>query len=146
VRRFASVFRDLAPYRRALVAEYNATGVPLLRHGVLVDPAGPWFNATRPRGRGCAAGFEVGLEQFFLGDDLLVAPVFEEKTAARAVYFPPGRWRDLWSTLEREGPAYAVVPGPLGRPPAFFRASSPWAPLFSAFAARYGSAEEAFVI
>ena len=36
-------------------------------------------------------------DQYIFGDDILVAPLFEENQTEREVYLPSGRWVDLQS-------------------------------------------------
>ncbi len=83
-------------------------------------------------------------DQFLLGPDLLVAPVLEEGALRRALHLPPGEWTDLWSGGEYRSPAPSglalEVDAPIGRPPAFFRASSEWKAVFRKAASDAGDA------
>jgi alpha-glucosidase (family GH31 glycosyl hydrolase) len=58
-------------------------------------------------------------EQYFLGDDLLVAPVTEPGATTRRVYLPAGRWLDPWSKETVAGPAVVERDAPLSRIPVF---------------------------
>jgi len=73
-------------------------------------------------------------DQFLLGPDLLVAPVLEEGALRRALHLPPGEWTDFWSDRVHVSPSPSgtalEVDAPIGRPPAFFRASSEWKAVF----------------
>lgn len=116
------VYAALAPYRRHVIAEAVETGVPALRHGWLVAP------------KSAAATVD---SQFFLGADVLVAPVLSEGADTVEVTFPPGTWIHLLTGVEYRGQATRTVDAPLGTPAAFVRADSSWAdPLRDAMFAR----------
>jgi alpha-glucosidase (family GH31 glycosyl hydrolase) len=70
--------------------------------------------------------------QYFLGDDLLVAPVVEPGTEEQLVYLPAGDWIDPWTGDERIGPAVVTNPAPIDEIPVYVRASraETLAPLF----------------
>ena len=60
-------------------------------------------------------------DQFLLGDDLLVAPVLDDETYTRSVYFPDGVWVD-WANGQRiTGRARATQAAPLDALPLFVR-------------------------
>jgi alpha-glucosidase len=66
------------------------------------------------------AGYEKIVDQFMLGDDILVAPVVEKGARRRRVVFPPGTWRgDDESRIT--GPATREIDAPLQRLPWFRR-------------------------
>lgn len=73
-------------------------------------------------------------DQFLLGSDLLVAPVLEAGAVRRRVHLPPGAWNDFWTGRRFDSPSpegtEIEVDAPIGRPPAFYRNDSEWAPLF----------------
>jgi alpha-glucosidase len=141
-KRLSALFRDLAPYRRALRAEYRATGLAPVRHGMIVFPEdSSWFNSTHKwyDVNHCGNGWEIGQQQFFLGDRVLVAPVFTPGDSYRPVYFPIGRWQHFWSDKVVQGPLYEEVYAPLGQPPAFFRVdgASVWTKFFTDLIGKY---------
>ena len=70
------------------------------------------------------AGYESVVDEFMLGDDLLVAPVIERGAVRRAVTLPGGRWR-ADDGVEYDGPAEISVDSPLARLPWFERVSTP---------------------
>ena len=65
-------------------------------------------------------GYAKVMDEFLMGDDLLVAPVVEKGAKARKVVIPPGCWRGD-DGAEVEGPAEITVETPLARLPHFRR-------------------------
>lgn len=109
--RAAELHASWRELRRALMAEAAATGMPVVRHPWLQYPSDPV----------CAS---LG-SQFFLGPDLLVAPVLHEGADSVRAYLPArsGTWRHRY-TGERypSGPgSWVEVPAPLGQPGVFER-------------------------
>ncbi len=67
----------------------------------------------------------IGLDdQFLLGSDLLIAPVYQENQVARRVYFPAGDWYDFWTDEKISGPAERLVSAPIDRIPIFVKAGA----------------------
>lgn len=113
MQRFASVYKGLATYRKALVADAAALGHPVVRHLFLHYPADANVKGLR--------------YQFLLGPDLLVAPVLDRGATSINVYFPEGdTWSDLWTGAPAGTPGeWQRMPAPLGRPAVFLRDGSP---------------------
>ena len=78
--RFCARFAELADYRRALFEEACRTGLPPVRALALAFP-------------GDKVAWTVG-DEYMFGPKYLVAPVLDD-AAARSVYLPAGRWKDL---------------------------------------------------
>ena len=79
-RRWASFHVQLLPLWRALEDDARERGWPAMRHPYLVEPDAP-------------ALWESADPHFFVGDDLLVAPVIDEGATTREVALPaPGWW------------------------------------------------------
>ncbi|NIL99739.1 MAG: DUF5110 domain-containing protein [Acidobacteria bacterium] len=97
-RRYMKLRQRLMPYLYTLARETETTGAPMVR-GVM------WDHPDDPN------GYEHPY-QFFLGRDLLIAPVFRSQAASGGwrenVYLPAGRWIDYWSGV-------VVDAGPGGR-------------------------------
>ncbi|XP_071501018.1 sulfoquinovosidase-like [Diadema antillarum] len=69
--------------------------------------------------------------QYMFGNDLLVAPVYEQGVESWEVYLPPENWVFLWDeTITSVGGETVTVPAPMGNIPVFFRSASPWADTF----------------
>ena len=82
--RMTCVFRELAPYRRALVAEAAARGLPMQRALFQEFPDD-------------AAGYAVQ-DAYLFGPDLLVAPVQTEGARTRRTWLPAGAgWTHVWT-------------------------------------------------
>ena len=77
-RRYAKLRTQLYPYVDAAAHSYRRTGLPIMRHLVLVAPDEP-----------DALGRE---HDFLFGPDLLAAPVVSEGASEREVYLPAGTW------------------------------------------------------
>ena len=99
----------LLPFLYSLSEEAHRTGVPVQRPLALAVPED-------------AAGATVD-DQFFVGEDLMVAPVFDS-AGGRAVHLPPGpRWYDLFGGAPVVGGQTIVRRDvPWDRIPAFVRA------------------------
>lgn len=118
--RWSRIHARLAPYVQQLVAEAQATGLPLQRALFLHHP-------------GDRETFAIQ-DQYLYGADMLVAPVIEAGAQARRVYLPAGEWRHLWSGADY-APGWHDVPAPIGQPPVFTRPGSTFADLFAGLAA-----------
>ena len=100
----------LFPYLSAYGAEAVERGVPIMRHPVLLHPDDPVFAGTlpdEPAWEDFAAVGPPGGEtfQYFLGDELLVAPIVDEGVTERPVHLPEGLWYDIRTGERLEGPA-----------------------------------------
>lgn len=105
--KIARIHFALKPYIQSLVEEASQTGIPVVRHNAIVEPEDK--NLLKYK------------YQFFLGDDLLVAPVVESGEIVQDVYLPRGRWQHLWTGTTYDGYRKIQVPAPIGKPPAFIR-------------------------
>jgi len=115
--RMTRLFRAIAPYRRAVVAEAAARGLPMQRALFLQFPDD-------------TAGYAVQ-DEFLFGPDLLVAPVAAEGARSWRAYLPAGAdWTHLWSGTAYGGGQEVTVPAPLGEPPVFLREGSEFTALF----------------
>ena len=88
VRFFTRLKARLMPYLFAQAAKTARTGIPMMRSMVMEYPEDPncHYLAT----------------QYMLGDSLLVAPIFNDRSEAR-YYLPEGTWTSLLTGERREG-------------------------------------------
>ncbi|HEY9608367.1 MAG TPA: alpha-glucosidase, partial [Allocoleopsis sp.] len=63
-------------------------------------------------------------DAFFLGDALLVCPVFEDGARLRNVILPKGRWYSFWSDEVFEGATEVAIEAPLEQMPLLVRAGT----------------------
>lgn len=113
--RLTRVHAHLGPYHRALGREHAEAGLPPIRR--------PYLHHERDDAL-------HGLpDQYLYGRDLLVAPVLGPRRASRRVYLPDDEWIHAW-TGRVYGRGFREVAAPVGSPPVFYRASSPFRSLF----------------
>jgi alpha-D-xyloside xylohydrolase len=109
-KKYAILHSALLPYFATYAAEAHRDGVPIMRHTMLEYPTDARsYNAEY---------------QYFLGDDLLIAPVIEPGATQRTLYLPPGEWVNYWSGERYPGGRNATVPAPLDQIPILVRAGS----------------------
>ena len=111
------VYVHLAPYLRSVMAEAVAHGWPAQRPLFLHFEDDPATHVIQ--------------DAYLYGADLLVAPVHQAGVDVWTTYLPAGaEWVHLWSGMAHPGGAEVVVPAPLGQPPVFYRAGTPFQALF----------------
>lgn len=116
--RMTKIFVALAPYRRDLMSEAETNGLPLQRALML-----HFFNDRRT--------WDL-FDQFLLGPDLMVAPVWQEGATSRAVYLPRGAdWVHVWTGKIIVGGADLTMTAQIGQPPLFYRQGSDWTDIFA---------------
>jgi len=108
-RTYAKLHTSLFPYIYSYAKQASETGLPIIRPLFLLDQHDP--EAYRHP------------FQYFFGNELLVAPVYEEATA-RQLYFPKGEWLDYWNGTTYEGPTTITYQAPLGVLPLFVRSGA----------------------
>jgi hypothetical protein len=81
-RRYAKLRTQLYPYLAGAEADYDRSGLPLMRQLALAYPDDPAATARD--------------DEYLLGPNLLVAPVLAPGASTRRLYLPAGRWVDLW--------------------------------------------------
>jgi len=91
--------KQIAPEMLELARQAGRTGEPILRHMAYNFPD---------------EGLETVMDQFMVGEDILVAPVLQKGARKRTIRFPTGKWLgDDGSVVE--GPCRLDVPSPLER-------------------------------
>ncbi|MDP8922888.1 MAG: DUF2079 domain-containing protein, partial [Chloroflexota bacterium] len=108
----ARVHNSLVPYLYTQAQEATRTGLPLMRFLPLEVPDDP--RAWREE------------QSYFLGPQILVAPVVEPGATTRTLYLPAGDWVDYWTDALYPGGQEVTVAAPLdgGRAPVFVRAGT----------------------
>lgn len=115
--RFTRIWRALVPYLRTLDEEARATGLPFQRPLFLHFEDDQATHAIQ--------------DQYLLGPDLLVAPVHAAGADIWSPYLPEGAdWVHLWTGTPHKGGQHPAIPAPIGTPPVFWRAGSPYEALF----------------
>lgn len=112
LKKFATLFSLLAPYRQSLMQQAEAFGYPLVRSTFLHFPDDPVAPTL--------------IYQYLFGEEMLIAPVLDPGKTSIKVYFPPvvGGWVHLWTGKaygSEEKGIWSLVEAPLGRPPVFYQ-------------------------
>ena len=113
--RMSDIYSALKPYHLATAEEYLKEGLPLLRH--------PYIHYEGE------AELHRRDYQYLYGRDLFVSPSLGPRRELTELYLPRDSWIHLWSS-RRFGGGALTVDSPQGCPAVFYRASSPFAPLF----------------
>lgn len=104
---FTQIFVDLGDYRMRLMKEHEQTGIPITR-SLMME-----FNNT-----------DIHIDdQFMLGSEIMMAPVFKQGHTSRKVFFPTGEWKHYLTNevIISEGTVgeYREIDAPLGIPAVF---------------------------
>ena len=108
---FSKIHALMAPYRSMLMEEANELGLPLARYMFLEYPdIKPFWDIS---------------DQFMLGSEFLVSPIFDKKSTFKSILFPPGNWTHALTGVvySSKFPSTTRVDAPLGQPPVFLRNS-----------------------
>jgi len=79
---------------------------------------------ARITGRPMVGKIPGKLYEFMLGNDLLVAPVYEKGATVREVFLPEGRWINYWTGAVLPGNKLHTIPAPIGQIPLLVRAGA----------------------
>ncbi len=110
-RNFMGLHKELIPYMQKYSRIACDTGMPPVRHPVL-----KYLKDTKV--------YDI-IDEFLLGDALLVAPILTENTFEREVYLPAGKWKNLLTDETVEGGRTVSVKANLGQIPVFLEIDSP---------------------
>jgi alpha-glucosidase len=95
---------EMNDYLAGAAEQASTDGVPMVRPLVFA-----W-----PRESGALDRWD----EWMLGDDLLVAPIWQTGQRQREVWIPPGEWVDFWDPdTTIEGPTTVTVDAPLAKLP-----------------------------
>ena len=125
VKEVALLRMRLLPYLYTAFAQYHFEGKPPVRAMYLADGFTASSSAQQGKLDSTANPYALALrrevkDQFMLGDNLLVAPMFAGE-ASRKVILPAGKWYDFYTgKLAGAGEIITVTPG-LDRIPLFVR-------------------------
>ncbi|MFD0866150.1 TIM-barrel domain-containing protein, partial [Tessaracoccus lubricantis] len=113
-RSYLQLRQQLMPYIYSLSQEAHATGTPVMRHMAIEFP------------EDLGSYSDEANNQFMLGSDYLVAPVFTAARSRSGIYLPAGEtWVDYWTgRLYPGGQVLNNHPAPLDRLPVFVRAGA----------------------
>lgn len=107
-RKYIELRERMKPYLHRQMERASLQGTPVMRPLFYDFPYDP-------------KAWEIE-DQYMLGPDLLVAPVYEKDAAKRAVYFPSGQdWIGLWTGERIPGGANCLVDAPLDIIPVYIR-------------------------
>ena len=108
-RRYAELRYRLLPYLWTEARRCGETSLPMARALVLDFADDPTSYAID--------------DQYLFGENLLVAPVLDQRDRRR-VWFPPGGWVDFWTGEVVSGPCTKMVNAPLDVLPLWVRAGA----------------------
>ncbi|GAA1808374.1 NPCBM/NEW2 domain-containing protein [Agromyces neolithicus] len=113
-RSYLQLRQQLMPYIYSLAAESHRSGLPMMRSVALEYPNDPGAYSVEAN------------NEFLLGSDYLVAPVFTKTTVRNGIYLPEGdQWVDYWTGAVHDGgQVINGHPAPLERLPIFVRAGA----------------------
>lgn len=101
---------QLIPYIYTTAFQQYSTGKPIMRALVLEHQED--YNTY---------GVE---DQYYFGDQMIVAPVLEKEAQTRTVYLPEGTWYDYWDGTAYQGKDYYNIVSPLEKLPLFVKAGA----------------------
>ncbi|WP_458120284.1 glycoside hydrolase family 31 protein [Paenibacillus sp. Z6-24] len=110
IREYISLRYRWMPHLYNLFYESSRTGMPILRPVLLEYPRDPKVTNL--------------CDQFLLGPDVMIAPVYRPDTDCRTVYLPEGIWHDYWTGEQHEGGRHILAPAPLDVMPMYIRAGA----------------------
>jgi alpha-glucosidase len=108
IRQYLLLRYQLIPYFYTLAWQSHLKGIPIIRPMFWMHPE--W-----------SASWDID-DQFYLGDEILIAPVLLQNCESRSVELPPGDWYLFWDDTCYTGPSSIQIPVSLDRIPIFIRA------------------------
>ncbi len=131
-----SIWKELAgehislfPYLQAYGVEAVEKGLPIMRLPILLYPDDPVFQGELPDDPALQAFTSSArpygeLFEYFLGNDLLVAPIVDEGVTERPVYLPSGDWVSQATGERFTGPTVVTATAAPGEIPVYLRAGA----------------------
>lgn len=108
--RFGKIHQQLQPYFEEVIDQAVNTGIPCIRHPWLEYPFDAKCLDTK--------------HQFFVGKDMIVAPVTTPGHTFIKAYLPAGDWIHFFTGESYNGRAWSLVEAPLGMPAVWVRKGS----------------------
>lgn len=130
-RRYAAIHTLLYPYFTGLLRAARSHGLPITRHPYLVEPDNPalWTGPDY---------------QWFLGDDLLIAPVLRPGEVYRDVALPGQGWWPLFADAPLSDAPDLVIDAPVTETPVFVRPGTALPLLGDVVDSHYGADNPAY--
>jgi len=100
----------LIPYIYATAHQQNKTGLPIMRALVVHHQDDPDTYSID--------------DQYYFGDQMIIAPVTTKGAQTRVIYLPEGEWYDYWNGKAYTGSRYYNVETPLKKLPIFVKAGA----------------------
>lgn len=117
IARMSQIYKHLKPYIKAAVIENAERGIPVQR---------PLFMHYEQDSEAYQQQY-----QYLFGQDLLVAPVYNQGETRKEVYLPEDEWVHVWSGEHYQG-GWVTVDAPIGQPAVFYRKDAQDAELLAA--------------
>lgn len=129
MKKFVDLHVKMADYKMKLMEEARDLGTPFTRSMML-----HFHEDSRAR---------IDDSQFMLGENILMAPVFQHNADSRNVYLPgPATWKHLWTgneyNVDENGQFLENFSAPLGYPAVFMRDTDSYK-ITEIFAEEFGS-------
>ncbi|MCX6235635.1 MAG: T9SS type A sorting domain-containing protein [Bacteroidetes bacterium] len=110
LRNFIRLRYQLLPYNYTIAWKNSTTGRPLAMPMNYFDPGNPVLGNIN--------------DQYFWGENILVAPVMESDQTSREVSVPEGVWIDFWTEARYTGEDFYTINSPIERIPVLIKAGS----------------------
>ncbi|CAM3102913.1 TIM-barrel domain-containing protein [Paenibacillus sediminis] len=110
IRKYIGLRYRWMPHMYNLFHETSKIGLPVMRPLLLEYQDDP--NVTNLS------------DQFLLGSNVLIAPIYRPDTDHRAVYLPAGQWIDYWTGEQHEGGRHILAHAPLDTLPIYVKSGS----------------------
>jgi len=104
---YALLHTRLFPYTYAAANVATQTGLPIMRHPILLHPTEPSAALTQ--------------YEYYFGPALYVAPIVERAATTRTFWLPPGTWVDFWTNEPVVGGVTVTRDAPLDTMPILLR-------------------------
>jgi alpha-glucosidase len=109
-RKFINLRYQLLPYIYTAFWQQYQKGTPVLRSPIMYDQTDPEVYHR--------------MEEFFLGDKMLICPVSRPGVDSRRMYLPKGKWYNFWTDALEHGGKEFITSAPLDQCPVFIHEGS----------------------